>query len=120
MNKILIFAVLAAFAVACGGSEEGTDSSTASEKSAAPTPTPATVAVDAEKVYKTNCLACHGLYGDMGAAGAYNLQTSELNLEERIDVITNGRNAMAAWGSILKEEEIKAVAEYTFTLKPAE
>ena len=52
----------------------------------------------------------------MGASGAFNLQTSELTVEERINVITNGRNTMAAWGSLLNEDQIKAVAEYTMTL----
>ena len=52
----------------------------------------------------------------MGASGAFNLTTSELTVDERIAVITNGRNAMAAYKDLLKEEEIKAVAEYTMTL----
>lgn len=119
MKKILIFAILASFMVACGGSTEGTDDAKKTTASA-PAPKPAADAPDGAKIYKTNCIACHGLYGDMGASGAFNLQTSVLTLEERIDVITNGRNLMAPWGSILKEDQIKAVAEYTFTLKKDE
>jgi mono/diheme cytochrome c family protein len=41
---------------------------------------------------------------------------SELSIEERITVITNGRNGMAAYKGILSEEQIKLVAEYTLTL----
>ena len=72
---------------------------------------------DGFKLYKTYCVTCHGLYGDMGASGAFNLQTSGLTLEERVQVITNGRNAMNAFKSLLSPEEIQAVAEYTLTLK---
>ena len=53
----------------------------------------------------------------MGASGAFDLTTSELSVEERINVITNGRNVMTAFKSILDEDKIKAVAEYTLTLK---
>lgn len=119
MKKMLIFAALIGFVVACGGSEDTTDSAASSSEttaSNAAAPPPAD-APDGEKIYKQNCIACHGLYGDMGASGAFNLQTSELTLEERINVITNGRNTMAAWGSIMNEAQIKAVAEYTMTLK---
>ncbi|MCB0634704.1 MAG: cytochrome c [Saprospiraceae bacterium] len=117
MKKLLFFAALAIFVVACGGPESGTDSES-SETTASTTPAapPPAAAPDGEKIYKTNCIACHGLYGDMGASGAFNLQESELTVDQRVEVITNGRNAMAAWGSLLKPEEIKAVAEYTMTL----
>jgi mono/diheme cytochrome c family protein len=69
------------------------------------------------KVYKTNCVTCHGSAGDMGVSGAANLAESELSLEERIQVITNGRNAMASFKSLLSPEKIEAVAEYTLQLK---
>ena len=71
------------------------------------------------KVYKTNCITCHGSAGDMGVSGAANLAESQLSLEERIQVITNGRNAMAPFKSLLSPEKIEAVAEYTLQLKAA-
>lgn len=117
MKKLIIFAALAGFIAACGGAEDTTDSSSTESEKTTASAEPAAPAVDGEKVYKQNCIACHGLYGDMGASGAFNLQTSELTVEERINVITNGRNTMAAWGSLLSEDQIKAVAEYTMTLK---
>lgn len=119
MKKLLIFAAILSFTAACGGSADTSDA--AEEKTtASAAPAPAADAPDGEKIWKTNCIACHGLYGDMGASGAFNLKTSQLSLEDRINVITNGRNTMAAWGSLLKPEEIKAVAEYTLTLKSEE
>ena len=75
---------------------------------------------DGYKIYKTYCVTCHGLYGDMGGSGAYNLTVSELSLEERVEVITNGRNAMAAFKTLLSPEKIQAVAAYTLELKAEE
>jgi mono/diheme cytochrome c family protein len=72
---------------------------------------------DGEKIYKIYCVACHGLYGDMGASGAYNLQDSELSLEEAKLVILKGRNAMTAFETLLKEDEIEAVAQYVMKLR---
>ncbi len=108
MKKILILALLATFFYACsqsGGEKGGSE------------PTADTSKVDGEKIYKTYCVTCHGLYGDMGASGAFNLQTSTLPVEERINVITNGRKVMTPFKDLLTPDKIKAVAEYTLTLK---
>ena len=73
--------------------------------------------VDGEKIYKKRCVVCHGINGDMGMSGAKDLTQSELSIEEKMTIITNGKNVMTAFGEILEEDEIKAVAEYTLTLK---
>lgn len=113
MKQILIFTAIAALVWACGSSNSNTEtnSSSASAEAVAVADKP-----DGEKIYKTYCVTCHGLYGDMGASGAFNLQESELTLEERIHVVTNGRNAMAAFESLLDKKEIKAVSKYTMKL----
>jgi mono/diheme cytochrome c family protein len=114
MKKFWILLLLAGITYACGGgeaSEEAEETSTAMAD--AP---PAKEAVDGQKVYKTYCVTCHGIYGGMGANGAFNLQTSELAVAERVNVIINGRNAMTPFKEILSEDEIQAVAEYTLTL----
>jgi mono/diheme cytochrome c family protein len=72
---------------------------------------------DGSKLYKSYCLTCHGIHGDMGANGAFNLTTSKISLEEKIKVIREGRNNMIAFKDILSYEQIKAVAEYTLQLK---
>ena len=71
---------------------------------------------DGEKIFKQYCVTCHGLRGDMGVSGAANLIESKLKVEERIKVITNGRNNMASFKALLNKEKIKAVAQYTMTL----
>lgn len=106
MKKTLFLTLFAAFIFACGPSGDNDSKDTASKP-----------AVDGEKIYKTYCVTCHGLYGDMGASGAFNLQTSTLSLDERIQVITHGRNVMTPFESLLSEEKIKAVAEYVETLR---
>jgi len=68
-------------------------------------------------VYKQNCVLCHGAKGNMGLNGSFDLTTSKLTLEERIKVITNGRNTMMPYKSVLKENEIKEVAKYIETLR---
>jgi mono/diheme cytochrome c family protein len=79
---------------------------------AAPNPKP-----DGEKIYKIYCIACHGLSGDMGASGAAKLTESKLTLDERVKVITNGRNAMTSFKALLTPDKIQAVAKYTIELK---
>ena len=108
-NQLFVFLAILAIVFACGGETEKTDKANKPNK-------PKPVAVDGKAVYQKTCVVCHGVKGDMGASGAFNLTTSELNLDERIAVITSGRNTMAAYKDLLKEEEIAAVAEYTMTL----
>jgi len=112
MKKFILFFFVAALVIACGGKEETSASSVSSQVAS-------TNKVDGEKIYKQYCVACHGLYGDMGASGAFNLKVSQLAVEERIQVITNGRNAMTPFKTLLDEDKIRAVAEYTTTLKEA-
>ena len=103
--SFLLIAIIGLLACSNPGESETARSSVAQE-----------TAPDGEKIYKINCVTCHGLYGDMGASGAHDLTASQLSLDERIAVITNGRNAMMPFSSLLDEAEIRAVAEFTLTL----
>lgn len=114
MRIISVFALIVAFVFACGSKEEGKTTSDSSSKKVAAAKAKK---VDGAKIYKQYCVTCHGLYGDMGASGAHDLTGSILTLDERIQVITKGRNTMTPFESLLNEEKIKAVAEYTQTLK---
>ncbi|NBU35321.1 MAG: cytochrome c [Bacteroidetes bacterium] len=107
MKNILIFASLFA-SILLMGAKISYDTPTGNRPTA----------VDGKKIYKQYCVTCHGIYGDMGASGAANLAISKLKLNERIEVITNGRKAMASFKALLDKEKIKAVAQYTMTLKP--
>ncbi len=76
--------------------------------------------VDGKAIYQQYCVACHGANGRMEINGAKDFTKSELELEERVHVITNGRNLMQAYKSLLSEKEIKAVAQYTMQLSNPE
>ncbi|NNF34244.1 MAG: cytochrome c [Saprospiraceae bacterium] len=106
MKKMIVFAILLGGIIACSG---GNDKSKSNSKSA--------TAIDGAKIYKSNCMLCHGDDGKLGLNNSKDLTVSKLTKEERIDIITNGKNTMVGFSSLLDEDEIKAVAEYTFTLK---
>jgi len=110
MKFIFASIILSVALFACGG-EAPKKESTGFAK-----PVKIAKKVDGKKVYKTYCVTCHGLYGDMGASGAHDLTKSKLSLEERVEVITNGRKTMTPFKDLLNEEKIKAVAEYTMEL----
>jgi cytochrome c6 len=70
-----------------------------------------------QSVFRERCVVCHGADGKLGLNGAKDLTQSALSMEERIEIITNGKKLMTPFGTVLSAEEIKAVAEYTLTLK---
>jgi mono/diheme cytochrome c family protein len=102
MKKILVLASIAVFLFACGGGD-------------GPPASPEELAKGKETFGKL-CVACHGSNGDMALNGAKKFGESILTLDERVLVITHGRNLMTPFKGILKEEEIKAVAAYTLEL----
>jgi cytochrome c6 len=106
MKKMIVMAIVMVAIVACSG---GNKKSTADSKASA--------SIDGAKIYKSNCMLCHGDDGKLGLNNSKDLTVSKLTKEERIDIITNGKNTMVGFSSLLDEDEIKAVADYTFTLK---
>ncbi len=105
MKKFILFVFIAAFVMACGG---GNGSQVSDEELA-----------KGEATFKKLCVACHGSTGEMSLNGAKKFSESVLSLEERILVITNGKNMMTPYKGILSEEEIKTVAAYTMELTKA-
>ncbi len=100
----MILALCALLYVACSGSAaEGTSSSDAPKS--------------AENLYNTHCSICHGNDGRKGLAGAKMLPDSELDLNARIALITNGKGTMMPFRGILSKEEIARVAQYTIGLQ---
>ena len=73
--------------------------------------------LNGKTIFKSYCVSCHGIDGSLMTNGAKDLRTSELNLDERILVITKGRNIMSSFENTLSKNQIKAVAEYTLQLK---
>ncbi|MBL4651099.1 MAG: cytochrome c [Aureispira sp.] len=69
------------------------------------------------EIYKTRCVSCHGSDGTMGANGAKELPSSPLDASQRIEVVTYGRKIIPGFKAMLSKEEIKAVVDFTMTLK---
>ena len=74
-------------------------------------------AINGQRIFKVSCAICHGNDGKLGANGSKDLTKSILTLEERITMVTKGKNTMPPQEGILSPEEIKAVAAYSMTLK---
>lgn len=87
------------------------------KKSSSDKPKRETVSVDGAKIFKQSCSLCHGLDGKLGANGSKDLTQSTLDLNERIAMVSKGKGVMMAFENILNLSEIKAVSEYTMTLK---
>ena len=113
LNVDRLLLLLFLFIGACESAEE----KIRKQETAAKTATSATLAPDGMAVFRQRCVTCHGSDGNLGLNGAKQLSESVLPLEERINIITHGKKLMTPFGSLLSTEEIKAVAEYTLTLK---
>ncbi len=98
-----IFIALMAIVLACGNEAPPGSSSSKSKTASNP----------GKKVYRQYCVTCHGVGGDMQLNGAKDFRLSELSLEERVLVITNGRRLMTPFKGMLSEKEIREVAAYT-------
>ena len=72
---------------------------------------------DGQAIFRQKCITCHGADGKLGLNGAKDITQSNLNHEERIARITNGKGLMTPFGGLLTAAEIEAVAAYTLELK---
>jgi cytochrome c6 len=102
IRAVFVIAMVLLLAWSCGGEEKSK-----SEPSY----------ISGAALYQTHCAICHGENGRKGFADARVLPDSKLTLEQRIHLITNGRGTMMPYRGVLTEEEIKAVARYTLSLK---
>ncbi|MCZ8521822.1 MULTISPECIES: c-type cytochrome [Paenibacillus] len=70
--------------------------------------------VDAQAVYKSRCISCHGanLEGAMGGNTNLTKVGARRSKEQITAQITNGGNGMMAFKEILKPEEINALADW--------
>jgi mono/diheme cytochrome c family protein len=68
-------------------------------------------------VYTKMCQQCHGVDGKAGLSGAKDLTISMLSRDEKVMIITHGKNAMSSYEKSLSAEQIEAVVDYIETLK---
>ena len=72
---------------------------------------------DGEAVYVARCAACHqvsgaGLPPMFPALKGSKIATEKAHLQDHIDIIINGKNAMPGWKAILTPREMAAVTTY--------
>ena len=117
---VLLFGIWFLGFLSCGGSEKNPF---LDKKQNSGSDAPPREQVQEKKVYSggelysQKCTACHGSDGNLGVGGAKKISESTLTQEEREELIANGKKTMPAFKEQLSSEEIKALAEYTFTLK---
>lgn len=66
-----------------------------------------------KETFKQYCALCHGMDGSLQLNGAKDFSESSLTLEERVNIISNGKNTMTPFKGILSPEQIQSLAEYT-------
>lgn len=115
MKKLLIFIPAIALMWACNDATDKKNSTPSKKEkkekvAAADLP-------DGKKIFKINCVLCHGADGKLGINQSKDLTLSTITLKEAITQITNGKGLMAAYEPILSKEEIEAVAKYTLSLR---
>ncbi|MBL0330761.1 MAG: SirB2 family protein [Bacteroidetes bacterium] len=110
-NKILAVASLLLIITAYGLAEMSKKQKSKSMENVSET------TLNGQELYNASCVSCHGADGKLNLMGAKDLSVSAMDLNARIEIITNGKNAMSPFGTMLTPGQIKAVAEYTETLK---
>lgn len=110
MRKTIVLVILGMILIACAG-KDGKGDIKKSKKS------DTVNVIDGKKIYKQNCVICHGMDGKLGINNSKDLTVSEMDLEERVAIITNGKGTMTPFNTLLSEAKIQAVAEFSMTLK---
>jgi uncharacterized membrane protein SirB2 len=65
-----------------------------------------------KNTYMTYCSRCHGADGMAGLSGASNLVLSELDYNNIVNIVREGKGEMTPFKDILSDAEISAVAKY--------
>ena len=68
-------------------------------------------------IYVAKCIQCHGDNGKLKLSGAKDLTISALSHDEKIAIVTNGKNAMMSYKKQLTQQQIDDVVAYVETLK---
>lgn len=101
--------VLALTAAACGPASPP-------EVPAAADGVPDPVLVEGRTIYSRRCAGCHGTSGGGGRGpqlGEGRVLESHPDIEDQIQLVTNGRDGMPAFEGTLSEAQIEAVVRYT-------
>ena len=73
------------------------------------------IALSGKEIFEQKCSLCHGSEDKLKMSGAKDLSVTQLQHSGIVDIITNGKNTMAAYKETLTPEQIEAVASYIET-----
>lgn len=73
--------------------------------------------IDGKDIFEKRCVQCHGSDGKLGLMGSPDLSNSTMDLNQRIEIIKNGKGFMTPFNGLLSDEQINAVAAHIETLK---
>jgi len=65
---------------------------------------------DGKSLYEANCKLCHGADGKLGASGAKDISTTEMDVAAIKEIILKGKGLMPAAG--VNDEQAMAIAEF--------
>ncbi|MFL5765882.1 MAG: c-type cytochrome [Bacteroidia bacterium] len=114
LGLISFIMIIAAWGLAEMSKMPKSDSAANSNREMIPEPD---AAMNSERIFVENCAKCHGDDGRAGLLGSPDLSTSAKTLDEKIDIIKNGKGAMTSFSNMLTDDQIRGVAEYTEKLK---
>lgn len=114
-RKIVVLTLLLAGTLSACGKSETTPSPTPGTTTTTPTTTTSTgttTKVDAQVVFKANCVSCHGanLEGMVGP----NLQKvgGKHSKEQLATIVSNGKGAMPGFKGKLSEDEVSSLSTW--------
>jgi len=115
MNKSLALVAIMFLVYAYGISE--TKSPTFKQESAANEFSNTAPDALGKTIFESKCAGCHGMDGKAGLSGAKDLTQSLKSPGQKIEIISNGKNAMMPYKNLLTADQIAAVAAYVEALK---
>lgn len=123
---VVLFLAIVLSAAACQRNNNGAPDDTAPPAgspavsptgSPAASPTGANSNVDAQAVYKKNCIGCHAADLSGGVGPKLSDVGGRLSADEIGTVVTNGRGGMPSFKATLSQDEINSIAQWLSTQK---
>lgn len=73
---------------------------------------------DGELIYLNNCASCHGIEGNEGTSGAFDLSQMKLSRDSIGNIIKYGRNGMPPFEYIISDSiDVEALLDHVEKLK---
>ena len=112
LGRIVLVVPIAVLAAGCGG---GSSSSTADVPELRGAQMEDAGLVEGRSVWAANCTRCHGLdgRGGVGPKLAGKVVGAFPDVDDQIELVSNGKGIMPAWRSSLTKTQVRDVVRYT-------